>query len=203
MTGHRSGDLLRTMHSENDPPTPASPASVRALFWAFTWLALQGFGGVMAVVQRELVERRRWLTREQFAQDWAVAQILPGPNVVNLSIMFGERHFGWRGALAALAGMLIAPTVLVLAVGSLYLQYAHHPAVGGALRGMGAVAAGLVIGTGLKLAATLRQHPLPLWQGWVLSVAAFVLVVALQWPLWWVLPLIGGIGCLLTWRHLR
>ena len=57
------------MHSENDPPTPASPASVRALFWAFTWLALQGFGGVMAVVQRELVERRRWLTHEQFAQD--------------------------------------------------------------------------------------------------------------------------------------
>ncbi len=156
----------------------------------------------MAVVQRELVDRRGWLSQEQFAQDWAVAQILPGPNVVNLSIMFGERHFGWRGAVAASAGILIAPTLLVLAVGSLYLQYADHLAVGGALRGMGAVAAGLVIGTGLKLSASLHQHPLPLWLGWLLSMTAFALVVFLQWPLWWVLPLIGGIGCFLTWRRL-
>ena len=177
----------------------ASPASPRALFWAFASLALQGFGGVMAVIQRELVDRRRWMTQEQFAQDWAVAQILPGPNVVNLSIMFGERHFGLRGAFAATAGMLIAPTLLVLAVGSLYLQWADHPAVGGALRGMGAVAAGLVIGTGLKLSVALHKHPLPLWLGWLLTMLAFSMVVFLQWPLWWVLPIIGGIGCGLTW----
>lgn len=187
------------MPLDASPPGPSSP---RALFWAFAWLALQGFGVVMAVVQRELVDRKRWLTPEQFTQDWAVAQILPGPNVVNLSIMFGERHFGWRGAVAAMAGMLLAPTLLVLAVGSLYLQYADHPAVSGALRGMGAVAAGLVIGTGLKLSSALHKHPLPLWLGWLLSAAAFAMVVFLQWPLWWVLPLIGGIGCLLCWRRL-
>lgn len=156
----------------------------------------------MAVVQRELVERKRWLSQDQFTQDWAVAQILPGPNVVNLSIMFGERHFGWRGAVAASAGMLIAPTMLVLVLGSLYLQWADHPAVGGALRGMGAVAAGLVIGTGLKLSSALQKHPLPLWQGWLLSMAAFALVVIVQWPLWWVLPMIGGIGCALTWLRI-
>ncbi|WP_455554891.1 chromate transporter [Comamonas sp.] len=179
-----------------------APASLSQLFWAFTWLALQGFGGVMAVVQRELVERRRWLTSAQFAQDWAVAQILPGPNVVNLSIMFGERHFGLRGALVACSGMLLAPTVVVLLLGSLYLQYAEHPAVAGALRGMGAVAAGLAIGTGLKLSAALHAHPLPLWLGWLLSIAAFALVVLLQWPLWWVLPLIGGIGVWLSWKRL-
>lgn len=155
----------------------------------------------MAVVQRELVDRRRWMTPEEFAQDWAVAQILPGPNVVNLSIMFGERHFGLRGAFAATAGMLIAPTLLVLAVGSLYLQWADHPAVSGALRGMGAVAAGLVLATGLKLSAALHKHPLPLWLGWLLAVGAFAMVVFLQWPLWWVLPTIGGIGCGLTWMR--
>lgn len=155
----------------------------------------------MAVVQRELVDRRRWMTPEEFAQDWAVAQILPGPNVVNLSIMFGERHFGLRGAFAATAGMLIAPTLLVLAVGSLYLQWADHPAVSGALRGMGAVAAGLVLATGLKLSAALHKHPLPLWLGWLLAVGAFAMVVFLQWPLWWVLPIIGGIGCVLTWMR--
>ncbi len=66
------------------PTTPDNaPTSPRQLFWAFPTLALQGFGGVMAVVQRELVDRRRWLTTEQFAEDWALAQILPGPNVVN------------------------------------------------------------------------------------------------------------------------
>lgn len=187
------------MHTTEPDARPSSPS---ALFWAFSWLALQGFGGVMAVVQREMVERRRWLTQAQFAQDWAVAQILPGPNVVNLSIMFGERHFGLRGALAAVAGMLLAPTLLVLAVGSLYLQWADHPAVSGALRGMGAVAAGLVIGTGLKLSAALHDHPLPLWCGWLLSAAAFGLVVILQWPLWWVLPVIGGFGCIVTWKRL-
>lgn len=185
------------------PTSSDSPASPGALFWAFTWLALQGFGGVMAVVQRELVERRRWLSHEQFAQDWAVAQILPGPNVVNLSIMFGERHFGVRGSVAAAAGMLLAPTLLVLMLGSLYLQYADHPAVSGALRGMGAVAAGLVIGTGLKLSAALRHHPLPLWLGWLLSMAAFAMVVFLHWPLWWVLPMVGGIGCAVTWKRLH
>lgn len=185
----------------NTSPTPAAPVSATALFWAFVWLALQGFGGVMAVVQRELVERRQWLSPEQFSQDWAVAQILPGPNVVNLSIMFGERHFGLRGAFAAVGGILLAPTLLVLAAGSLYLQYADLPAVGGALRGMGAVAAGLVLGTGLKLSAALHKHPLPLWLGWLLSLGAFCMMVFLQWPLWWVLPAIGGIGCVLTWMR--
>jgi hypothetical protein len=82
------------------------PASKTDLFLSFTWLALQGFGGVLAVVQRELVDKKRWMTREQFVEDWAVAQIMPGPNVVNLSIMIGDRYFGLRGAFAALAGML-------------------------------------------------------------------------------------------------
>ncbi|MDR2323895.1 MAG: chromate transporter [Acidovorax sp.] len=186
----------------DDGTAPQAPASPAALFWAFTWLALQGFGGVMAVVQRELVERRRWMTQEAFLQDWAAAQVFPGPNVVNLCVMFGERHFGLRGALAAMAGMLLAPTVLVLALGSLYLQWADHPAVAGALRGMGAVAAGLVLGTGIKLSAGLKGHPLPLWLGWALALAAFTLMVWRQWPLWWVLPTVGGLGCWLTWRRL-
>lgn len=198
-----------TLPAAPPPPTPDSseppcrPASLAQLFWAFTWLALQGFGGVMAVVQREMVERRRWMTPQQFVQDWATAQVFPGPNVVNLCIMFGERHFGLRGALVAMAGMLLMPTVVVLALGSLYVQYADHPAVAGALRGMGAVAAGLVLGTGLKLAHSLRGHTLPLWLCVLLAAAAFGLMVGLHWPLWAVLPLVGGLGCGLTWRALR
>ena len=100
-----------------DPAIDAAPNQPRSktdLFMSFTWLALQGFGGVLAVVQRELVEKKRWMTREQFVEDWAVAQIMPGPNVVNLSLMIGGRYFGLAGALAGVAGMLTAPLVVVL-----------------------------------------------------------------------------------------
>ena len=105
--------------------------SPRALFVAFTAVALQGFGGVLAVVQRELVERWRWMTNEEFVEDWTVAQVMPGPNVVNLALMMGDRHFGLRGALAALAGRLALPMVLLLGAATAYAQFAAHPAMAG------------------------------------------------------------------------
>lgn len=199
--------MASSMTDANRPPTStdlpaAGPASSLSLFWAFTCIALQGFGGVMAVIQRELVERRGWLSNAEFMQDWAVAQVLPGPNVVNLSIMLGDRYFGLRGVLAAMAGMLLAPSLLVLTLGSLYLRWSSHPAVSGALHGMAAVAAGLVLGTGLKLASGLGQHPLPGWLCALLVLASLVLVGLLRWPLLGVLPLIGGLGYLLTWLRL-
>ena len=180
-------------------PRPNSPAD---LFWSFTWLALQGFGGVMAVVQRELVERKHWMTNAEFVEDWAVAQVLPGPNVVNLSIMIGDRYFGWRGALAALAGMLAFPLVLVLAIAVVYAQWSAHPAVAGALRGMGAVAAGLIAGTGLKLLAALRTHPLGPLQSTALAAATFVAMAVMHVPLPWVLLVVGGAACGLSWRKI-
>ena len=178
------------------------PRNCSDLFWSFTWLALQGFGGVLAVVQRELVDKKRWMTNEEFVEDWAVAQIMPGPNVVNLSIMIGERYFGWRGALAALAGMLAFPMVLVLALAVVYAQFAEHPAVAGALRGMGAVAAGLIAGMGLKLVAALRTHPLG---PWVCAAVAGATLLGMAWlhiPLYWLLLVVGGTACVLTWRKL-
>ena len=110
------------------------PRSLTDLFVSFTLLALQGFGGVLAVVQREMVDRKRWLTQEEFIEDWAVAQIMPGPNVVNLSLMIGGRYFGVPGALAALAGLLAVPLVLVLILAVLHARFADTPVVAGALR---------------------------------------------------------------------
>ncbi len=97
-------------------PTPprSQPQSLTDLFVSFTVLALQGFGGVLAVAQRELVERKRWMTNEEFVEEWAVAQIMPGPNIINLCIMIGGRYFGLRGALAALAGMLRCRCLVLL-----------------------------------------------------------------------------------------
>ncbi|MFY3385451.1 chromate transporter [Paracidovorax sp. MALMAid1276] len=192
---------------DHAPPLPSAPARPQPrnpadLFWSFTWLALQGFGGVLAVVQRELVEKRRWMTNEEFVEDWAVAQTMPGPNVVNLSIMIGDRYFGLRGALAALAGMLTFPLVLVLALAVAYAEFASHPAVAGALRGMGAVAAGLIAGVGIKLLASIRHHPLGRPLCVVFTALTIVAMAVLRWPLWWTLPVVGGAACLLTWKRL-
>lgn len=178
------------------------PQSKTELFWAFTWLALQGFGGVLAVVQRELVERKRWLTREQFVEDWAVAQIMPGPNVVNLSMMIGGRYFGLRGALTALAGMLCAPLVVVLLVAVWFAEVAHTPTAQGALRGMGAVAAGLISATGLKLVGALSTSPIGKSGCFALALATFVLIAWLRVPLVWVLLGLGAIACGWAWHRL-
>mgnify|MGYP001015028176 CR=1 FL=1 len=151
---------------------------------------------------RELVEKKRWMTREQFVEDWAVAQILPGPNVVNLSMMIGDRYFGLRGALVALAGMLAAPLVVVLMLALVYAQFAGNPQVAGALRGMGAVAAGLIAATGLKLFGALRKHPLGVAPCVVLGGLCFAAVALLRLPLAWALFSLGGLACALTWRKL-
>ena len=142
------------------------------------------------------------MTNEEFLEDWAVAQVMPGPNVVNLSIMIGDRHFGLRGAFAALAGMLSFPLAIALAVALVYAQWASHPAMAGALRGMGAVAAGLIGGMGLKLAAALRTHPLGPWLCAAIAGLTFVGVVWLRVPLYGLLLVVGGAACVLTWRKL-
>ena len=180
-------------------PQPRNPAD---LFWSFTWLALQGFGGVLAVVQRELVEKKRWMTNEEFVKDWAVAQIMPGPNVINLSIMIGDRYFGVRGAFTALAGMLTLPLILVVAVAVVYAEFSHHPAVAGALRGMGAVAAGLIGGMGIKLFASITRHPLGRPLCALLALLTIVAMAGLRLPLFWILLVLGGGACALTWRKL-
>jgi chromate transporter len=179
------------------------PRSLTDLFVSFTVLALQGFGGVLAVVQRELVEKKRWMTREEFVEEWAVAQIMPGPNVVNLSLMIGHRYFGLRGAMAALAGMLTVPLVVVLLLAALYAQFASHPGVAGALRGMGAVSAGLIAATGLKLMGALKSHPLGLLTCIALAALCFAGIALLRLPLAWVLLGLGSVACTLTYRKLR
>ena len=189
-------------HSVLDDDSPRTPGSPGEIFRVFTRLALQGFGGVLPIAQRELVERERWLTREQFLEMLAVAQVLPGPNVVNLSLMFGDRAFGWRGGLAALGGMLGAPLAVVLALTVAYAHYAQHPVVAGALRGMGAVAAGLVMATGLKLLPALRRNVLGPTLAYALVALMFGCIALLRVPLVAMLGGLGAVGFTLAWRRL-
>jgi chromate transporter len=181
---------------------PRQPRSRTDLFISFTLLALQGFGGVLAIVQREIVEKKRWMTQQEFIEEWAVAQILPGPNVVNLSLMIGGRYFGLSGALSALAGMLLLPLFGVLALALVYGQFAQHPGVAGALRGMGAVAAGLIAATGIKLAGAVKNNPMGLPTCLALGAACFIATALLHWPLVWVLLVLGGLGYGLARRRL-
>jgi chromate transporter len=185
----------------SQPPDPR-PSSHADLFITFTLLALQGFGGVLAVAQRELCERKRWLTHAEFVEVMSIAQVLPGPNVVNVSLMVGDRYFGWRGAMSALAGMMTVPLVIVLIVAATYVHYANVPMVAGALRGMGAAAGGLIIGTALRLAGALRGSPLGGWVASGLAAATFVAVALLRWPLAWVLLALGGAGIATAWRRI-
>jgi chromate transporter len=179
------------------------PHSLTELFIAFTLLALQGFGGVLAIVQRELVEKRGWLTQEEFIEEWAVAQIMPGPNVVNLSLMIGSRYFGWRGALAALGGMLTLPLIVILLLALVHGRFASHPGVAGALRGMAAVSAGLIGATGLKMLSALKNNPVPLPWSIALAILSFTLVALLRVPLPYVLLSCGPLACLLAYQRLR
>jgi len=173
------------------PDLRPRPASLIALFWAINMMALQGFGGVLAVVQRELVEKKQWLTLEEFVEDWAVAQIMPGPNVVNLALMVGDRYFGWRGALAALAGMLLLPLLVVMVLTIALSGVGHLAQVQGALRGMGAVSAGLIAGTGLRLVPALRSNVMGLLVCTALVGITFISIAWLRVPLGWVMLGLG------------
>lgn len=191
----------------SDTSTPAArpqsrPHSKTALFTTFTVLALQGFGGVLAVSQRVLCEQRRWLTPAEFVEMLSLSQLLPGPNVCNLALMVGDRFFGWRGALAALAGMMMVPLLIVLALATLYVQFADQPMVAGALRGMGAVAAGIVVGTAIRLAPALRANPLGMPVCVALVALAFAAVALFRLPLVLVLIALGSLGCAVAWHRL-
>lgn len=188
------------MTAEVDAPTqPRSPAE---LLIAFNALALQGFGGVLPVAQRELVEKRQWLTREQFVETLSVGQVLPGPNIVNVALIIGDRFFGWRGAIAALAGLLLAPLAIVLVLAALYARFGTEPVVAGAIRGMGAVAAGLILAMGLKLAPTLKNNPLPLALCAAAAIATWGIVGFARVPMAWVVLGLGGAMVAIAWRRL-
>jgi chromate transporter len=192
-------------HGGDNAPESAQhkPASPVELFVAFTMLALQGFGGVIAIAQRVLVERKRWLNREQFIEILSLAQVLPGPNVCNVALIIGDRFFGWRGAFAALGGMMAIPMVIVLAVAALYAQFAAEPVVAGAFRGMSAVAAGLILGTALKLASALGSNPMGVRVCFLAGATVFAAVALLRLPLVLVLLVVGSLTCAFAWSRLR
>ena len=127
---------------------------------------------------------------------------MPGPNVINLALMIGDRYFGARGALVAVAGMLTFPMLVVLALAAVFASVADLPGVQGALRGMGAVAAGLIVATGLKLISALKENTMGPLVCYGLAAITFVAIAVLRVPLVWVLLSIGAVACGWAYRQL-
>jgi chromate transporter len=170
-------------------PTAAAPPqpSIAELFLAFAAISLSGFGGVLAWARRIMVERRGWLTAEQFNEAFALCAFLPGGNMVNFCMIFGARMRGPLGALAALAGLLGPPMILIIAVGALYAHYGDLPALRRMLTGVAAAAAGLMLATVAKMARPLFKNRAVIAP--VIAVATFVAIGLLHWPL----PLVLGV----------
>lgn len=191
-----------------EPPLPAdlppagravAPITRRALFLSFLKMGLLGFGGVMPWARRVLVDERRWLSEREFAELLGMCQILPGPNVVNLSVILGARWHGPLGALLALTGILFVPVVMVVLLATFYASVAHAPVARNAIAGASAAAAGLILGTAIRLLSGTR----PPLRGWVIGAAVFVAVGLLQAPLLWVLAVAVPAGIALEWRASR
>jgi len=170
------------------PPTP--PRSIAELFIGFLSIGARAFGGVLPWAHRVLVEERRWLAPADFAEMIALCQFLPGPNVANLSIVLGRRWFGLPGAIAGFTGLMALPFIWVLALATLYAEYASLPMVRGIVAGIGVAAAGLFVGTGIKLMKPIASKPAAIG----IIAGCFVAAGLLRIPLLIVLPAAAGLA---------
>jgi chromate transporter len=142
-------------------PAPANhlpPPSVLALFFAFAKISLAGFGGVLAFARRGIVEEHRWMTADEFNETYALCHFLPGPNVVNLSVVFGSRFRGIIGGVAAFAGLVGPPMVLVTILAALYMRYGEIDALRRILAGVSCGAVGLLISAIFKMMTPLLRR---------------------------------------------
>lgn len=190
--------------SEQEVPSE-SPASItdeapkqvgcRELFIGFFSVGIVGFGGVMPWIRRLVVERRRWLTEEEFVNMLSICQILPGANVGNLAVCLGSRFGGLRGALSAVVGLYCAPFFIVILLAAFYSGFAHVPVVENMFRGISAAASGLVISMGIKIMLPVCRTPHAI----IVTLLAIAGIVVLRLSLLWVVFILAPISILALW----
>ena len=170
-----------------------------ALFAGSLKVGLLGFGGVMPLARRVFVDERHWLTDREFAQLIGMSQVLPGPNVVNLSVIVGSRAQGPVGALLALTGILFVPAVFVVVLATFYASVSRAEWARNAIAAGSAAGAGLIIGTATRHLVNTR----PPLRGLCTGAAAFVAIGVLKWPLLIVLPALVALAIAWEWRATR
>jgi chromate transporter len=152
--------------------TAQSPPSVLALFFAFAKMSLAGFGGVLAFARRGIVEQHRWMTADEFNETFALCHFLPGPNIVNLSVVFGSRFRGIVGGVAAFTGLVGPPMLLMTALAALYTRYGDVDALRRILAGVSCGAVGLLIAAVFKMMLPLIKRR----DAWALAVMVGVFI---------------------------
>ncbi|MFT4172546.1 MAG: chromate transporter [Rhodocyclaceae bacterium] len=181
------------------PLARSAPPSVAALFWGFLCLGLSAFGGALPLARRTIVEHRRWLTPDEFTELLGLCQFLPGGNVVNLSVAVGMRFHGVVGAVAALGGLIIGPTLVVIALGVVYERTQDDPRVQHMFEGLAAAAAGLLVAMACKMGAALRGRR----AGIAVAALAFVMIAVLRVPLVPAMLALMAVSLWCAWRGWR
>ncbi|HLX16399.1 MAG TPA: chromate transporter [Bradyrhizobium sp.] len=164
------------------PDLPKSPPpSLVALFVAFAKMSLAGFGGVLVWARRGIVDQHRWMTAEEFNETFALCHFLPGPNIVNLTFVFGSRFRGLLGGIAAFTGLVGPPAVIVTVLAALYQRYGEIDALRRILAGVSCAAIGLLLATVFRMMRPLiKRRDLV---GLVTMMAVFVMIGLLRLPL--------------------
>ncbi len=182
------------------PATPPCRTPLSALFLGFLSIGAMSFGGGLAAwIRREAVQRRGWLDDRQFLSGYALSQIVPGANNVNLAVFIGSHLRGAIGAIVAVAGLMVVPVALIVSAGALYAAARGGPAgvwIARVLAGMGAAAIGLNLATGLRLGRTNLRTPLGIFMAAITAIAVGLLEV----PLLYALAILVPISLLLAWR---
>jgi chromate transporter len=168
-----------------------------ALFLGYLKVGLLGFGGVAAWARRVIVEERRWLTEREYAEILGLGQVLPGPNVGNAAVMIGRRFHGLSGALLATSGLYAAPLAILILLCLSYDAYGQLPQVAPVMAGVAAAAAGMVIGTALKMVGKLKLEPGAL----VILLLAAVAAAFLRLPLPLIVLLLAPASIALSLRR--
>ena len=181
----------------DSPAEPSRSVSLREIASVYFWIGVSSFGGgLIAWVHREVVERRKWLRDQEFLSGLALSQILPGPTMVNMTLYLGTQLRGPIGAMAGWASLVLPPSLAIIAIYLVYLQFHGVGVVHFALDGVAATAVGLNIATGIRVVQRTKNLP-------AVSVAAgvFVAVALLHWPMLWVVLGAAPISLVLVWRR--
>ncbi len=133
--------------------------SLQQIFLEFLFIGATSFGGgVVAYLRDGLVEKRRWVSDQEFVEYLAISQTLPGLNATNMAVLVGDTLRGWLGAATALLAICLPGGSLMFAIGMAYQAGGNNPTVLAALKGVAAAAIGLILATTIKLGKKSLAH---------------------------------------------
>jgi chromate transporter len=190
-----SADPMSALAESHGPEPVLHRPSVAELFTSFLFLGLIGFGGVLPLSRRMVVEQRRWMSGEDFTELLGLCQFLPGGNIINVAAALGMRFRGFSGALFAIVGLVTAPSAIAIALGTVYARFHEDPRVAHLFAGLSAAAAGLLVALAGKIALPLRHRPV----GLGVAALAFIAIALLRLPFLPTMLALVAISLLATW----